>query len=52
MLVDALALRYPLDIDESGQWVSHESLWPVMWFTLAWGGVGLNMLFGLWRLLA
>jgi hypothetical protein len=30
MLVDALPLRYPLDVDEYGQWMAHESVWPIV----------------------
>lgn len=52
MLVDALPLKYPLDVDESGQWISFESFWPVVWFGLAWLGVAANVVYGLWRWLS
>jgi Protein of unknown function (DUF3592) len=51
MLVDALPLRCPLDVNESGQWVSYESVWPVVWFSLAWLGIGVNVLLVLARVL-
>jgi hypothetical protein len=38
-LVDALPLRYPLDVDGYGQWTTRESVWPVVWYALIWGGV-------------
>jgi len=46
MLVDALPLRYPLDVDGSGQWVSGENMWPVIWYGLAWLGILANVVFG------
>lgn len=38
-LVDAIPLRYPLDVDEYGQWVTHEGVWPIVWYTLVWIGI-------------
>jgi hypothetical protein len=38
-LVDALPLRYPLNVDEFGQWVAHESVWPVVWYGLIWAAI-------------
>lgn len=38
-LVDAIPLRYPLDVDEYGQWVTHEGVWPIVWCILIWAGV-------------
>jgi hypothetical protein len=36
-LVDAISLRYPLDVDEwSGQWISRESVANAVWYALAW----------------
>lgn len=32
-LVDAIPLRYPLDVDINGQWAAQESVWPVVWCT-------------------
>jgi hypothetical protein len=50
-LVDALPLRYTLDVDESGQWVSYESVWPVVWCGLAWVGIVAHVIYGLSRVL-
>jgi hypothetical protein len=50
VLVDALPLRYTLDVDDDGQWVSYESVWPVVWCGLAWLGIGAHVLVGLVRL--
>jgi len=50
-LVDALPLRCPLDVDEEGHWVSYESVWPIVWCGLAWGGVAAMVGYGLLRLL-
>lgn len=49
MLVDALPLKYPLDVDDAGQWTAFESAWPVVWFGLAWLGVAAHVVYGLWR---
>lgn len=39
-LVDAISLRYPLDVDEStGQWISQEGYLKVVLYFLAWGAV-------------
>lgn len=51
VLVDALPLRSTLDVDEDGQWVSYESVWPVVWLGLAWMGVLAHAMYGLSRLL-
>jgi hypothetical protein len=50
VLVDALPLRSTLDVDDAGQWVSYESVWPVVWCGLAWMGIGAHALVGLVRL--
>jgi hypothetical protein len=50
-LVDALPLRCTLDVDEAGQWVSYESMWPVVWCGLAWMGILANVGYGLLRVL-
>jgi hypothetical protein len=50
-LVDAIPLRYPLDVDEYGQWVTHESVWPIVWYTLIWVGVLSNMAYAIARML-
>lgn len=44
MLVDALPLRCPLDVNESGQWAFYGSMWPIVWFGLAWLGIGVSVL--------
>lgn len=49
-LVDALPLRCTLDVDEAGQWVSYESMWPVVWYSLAWIGILANVAYGLLRM--
>lgn len=36
MLVDALALKYPLEVGEDGQWHHRGSVKPVLLFLLAW----------------
>jgi hypothetical protein len=51
VLVDALPLRSTLDVDEDGQWVSYESVWPVVWLGLAWMGILAHAMYGLSRLL-
>jgi hypothetical protein len=50
VLVDALPLRSTLDVDGAGEWVSYESVWPVVWCGLAWMGIGAHALYGLVRL--
>ena len=50
-LVDALPLRYTLDVDDFGQWVSYESVWPVVWYGLAWMGIAAHVIYGLLRVL-
>lgn len=50
VLVDALPLRSTLDVDDDGQWVSYESVWPVVWCGLAWLGIVAHALYGLVRL--
>ena len=50
ILVDALPLRSTLDVDDDGQWVSYESVWPVVWCGLAWLGIVAHALYGLVRL--
>ena len=39
MLVDALPLRYPLDVDENGQWSSDNSPASILWYGLVWLGI-------------
>jgi len=51
VLVDALPLRSTLDVDQDGQWVSYESVWPVVWLGLAWMGILAHAIYGLSRLL-
>ncbi len=36
MLVDALPLKFPLEVDEEGHWRHHGSIKPVLLFLLAW----------------
>lgn len=50
VLVDALPLRSTLDVDDDGQWVSYESVWPVVWLGLAWMGILAHATYGLLRL--
>jgi hypothetical protein len=50
-LVDALPLCYTLDVDEAGQWISYESLWPVVWYGLVWMGIIAHVTYGLLRAL-
>ncbi len=50
-LVDALPLRCPLDVDDDGQWVSYESVWPLVRCGLAWGGVAALVGYGVLRVL-
>ena len=50
-LVDALPLRCTLDVDGAGEWVSYESVWPVIWCGLAWMGVAAHVVYGLGLLL-
>ena len=51
VLVDALPLRYSLDVDDAGQWVSYEGVWPVVWYVLVWVGILANVGYGLLRVL-
>ena len=51
VLVDALPLRFTLDVDEAGEWVSYEGIGAVVWFVLAWTGVLAHVVYGLYRLL-
>ena len=51
VLVDALPLRSTLDVGGDGQWVSYESVWPVVWLGLAWMGILAHAMYGLSRLL-
>jgi len=51
VLVDALPLRSTLDVDQDGQWVSYESVWPVVRLGLAWMGILAHAMYGLSRLL-
>ncbi len=45
-LVDALSLPYALDVDAAGQWLSYESVWPVVGYTLVWSGILANIAAG------
>lgn len=51
VLVDALPLRCSLDVDDAGQWISYESVWPVVWYALIWVGILANVGYGLLRVL-
>ncbi len=51
-LVDAIPLRHPLDVDEYGQWKTHESVWPIVWYALTWAGIAANLVYALARLLS
>jgi hypothetical protein len=51
VLVDALPLRCSLDVDDAGQWVSYESVWPVVWYALIWAGILVNVGCALLRVL-
>lgn len=51
-LVDAIPLRYPLDVDEYGQWRTHESAWPIVWYTLTWAGMAAHAVYALARALS
>jgi hypothetical protein len=51
VLVDALPLRSTLDVDQDGEWVSYESVWPVVRLALAWMGILAHAMYGLSRLL-
>ncbi len=51
-LIDALPLRYPLDVDGTGQWITRESIWPVVWYGLIWAAIIALAAFGLLRTLA
>jgi hypothetical protein len=51
-LVDAIPLRHPLDVDEYGQWKTHESAWPIVWYTLTWAGIAVNAICALARALS
>jgi len=48
-LVDAIPLRHPLDVDEFGQWQTHESVWPIVWYTLIWIGIAAHAGYALAR---
>jgi len=50
VLVDALPVRYTLDVDDDGRWVSYEGIGPIVWCGLAWMGIGAHALVGLMRL--
>ena len=51
-LVDAIPLRHPLDVDEYGQWMTHENVWPIVWYTLIWAGVLGSVAYALLRMLS
>ena len=51
VLADALPLRFTLDVDGAGEWVSYEGAWPVMWCGLAWTAVAAHVVYVLQRLL-
>lgn len=55
MLVDALPLKFPLEVDENGHWHHHQGfLKPVLWFVFIWGlvlihvGIGVLKILGIW----
>ena len=50
MLVDAIPLRHPLAVDEYGQWETHESVWPIVWYTLTWIGILGGVAYALMRM--
>jgi hypothetical protein len=50
-LVDAIPLRHPLDVDEDGQWMAHESIWPVVWYALIWIGIAASLVYALVHML-
>jgi hypothetical protein len=52
ILVDAIPLRHPLDVDEYGQWQTHESVWPIVWYALIWIGIAANVAYALARVLS
>lgn len=49
-LLDTLPIRYPLDVDEFGQWAAREKAWPIVWFALTWVVIAANVVYALWRL--
>ena len=51
-LVDAIPLRYPLDVDEYGQWTARESVWPIVWYALIWAGILGSVAYALMRMLS
>ena len=51
-LVDAIPLRYPLDVDEYGQWITHEGMWPIVWYALVWVGILGSVAYALARMLS
>lgn len=55
MLVDALPLKFPLEVDEEGQWHHHKGFFkPVLLFIFIWGlvlvhvGIGVLKILGIW----
>ncbi|MBN1976064.1 MAG: DUF3592 domain-containing protein [Anaerolineae bacterium] len=51
-LVDAIPLRYPLDVDEYGQWMAREGVWPIVWYALIWAGILGSVAYALLRTLS
>jgi len=51
-LVDAIPLRYPLDVDEYGQWIARESMWPIVWYAIIWIGIVGSVAYALLRMLS
>lgn len=47
MLVDALPLRFALEVDQYGQWHHHGSIKPVFLFLVAWIPILIHILIGL-----
>ncbi|NLE46747.1 MAG: hypothetical protein GX620_18710 [Chloroflexi bacterium] len=50
ILLDALSVSHPLDVDAEGQWVSYESAKHIIWYAVAWLGMLGHMLAILWAL--
>jgi len=49
-LVDAIPLHYPLDVDEYGQWIARESMWPIVWYAIIWIGIVGSVAYALLRM--
>ena len=51
VLVDALPLRYPLDVDTFGQWAAPGTTWPIVRYALVWMAIVAVAVIGLLRAL-